>query len=179
MQANEGQKKASLFREKSLEAMDSPESLNDYLRVTSPRVWLVLAAVIVLLVGGIVWSIFGRIDTRRQAAVVTLNGKTACYVPITWLDASRIGNLKEVVVGGQTYAVKPAEDGSVTGGGLYEFIDENDEAGKKALERACRINGITELDLVWVYPLEGAFEDGVKSGTVTVDSLNPISLLLQ
>ena len=36
---------SGLFREKSLEAIESPESLNDYLRVTSPQVWLVLAAV--------------------------------------------------------------------------------------------------------------------------------------
>ena len=28
--------KVKLFREKSLEAVESPESLNDYLRVTSP-----------------------------------------------------------------------------------------------------------------------------------------------
>ena len=43
--------KSSLFREKNLERLESPEKLNDYLRVTSPGVWMVLGAVIVLLVG--------------------------------------------------------------------------------------------------------------------------------
>ena len=38
----------SIFREKSIERLESPEKLNDYLRVTSPGVWLVLATVIVL-----------------------------------------------------------------------------------------------------------------------------------
>ena len=42
----EDQQKSKLFREKSLKAIESPEALNDYLRVTSPGVWLVLAAVI-------------------------------------------------------------------------------------------------------------------------------------
>ena len=50
--AEEG--KTGLFREKSLEAIESPESLNDYLRVTSPGVWLVLATVVILLAGFIV-----------------------------------------------------------------------------------------------------------------------------
>lgn len=35
--------KSKLFREKSVEAVSSPESLNDYLRVTSPGVWILLA----------------------------------------------------------------------------------------------------------------------------------------
>ena len=40
---NQGEnKKVKLFREKSLEAVESPEALNDYLRVTSPGIWMVL-----------------------------------------------------------------------------------------------------------------------------------------
>mgnify|MGYP007056258072 CR=1 FL=1 len=40
------QGKVKLFRERSLEAIESPESLNDYLKVTSAGVWLVMGAVI-------------------------------------------------------------------------------------------------------------------------------------
>ena len=42
----EEKQKVKLFREKSLDAIESPESLNDYLHVTSVGVWLVMAAVI-------------------------------------------------------------------------------------------------------------------------------------
>jgi len=42
-----------VFRQKSIERIASPEQLHDYLRVTSPRVWMLLAAVIAL-VGGII-----------------------------------------------------------------------------------------------------------------------------
>ena len=52
-----------LFREKSLERISSPESLNDYLHVTSPAVWLILSAVILLLAGMLVWSHFATIDS--------------------------------------------------------------------------------------------------------------------
>jgi len=47
---------SSIFRQKSLDRISSPEQLNDYLRVTNPTVWVVLAAVILLLVGVIVWG---------------------------------------------------------------------------------------------------------------------------
>lgn len=74
----ESQEKVKLFREKNLEAMDSPESLNDYLRVTSPGVWLVLAAVVVVLIGAIIWAIFGRINTTAELALSSSGDKTVC-----------------------------------------------------------------------------------------------------
>ena len=39
----------NLFRKKSLDRISSPEELHDYLRVTSPSLWMVLAAIMVLL----------------------------------------------------------------------------------------------------------------------------------
>ena len=74
------QPKAKLFREKSLEAVESPESLNDYLRVTSPVVWLVMASVVVLLTGGILWGILGHIRTTANFAVAVTQEKSVCYV---------------------------------------------------------------------------------------------------
>ena len=41
----------SLFREKSIERISSPEDLSNYLHVTRPSVWLILAAVILMLLG--------------------------------------------------------------------------------------------------------------------------------
>ena len=52
-----------IFREKSLKRITSPEELGDYLRVTSPTVWMVLAAVILLLAGMLFWSATTSIDS--------------------------------------------------------------------------------------------------------------------
>ena len=41
--------KTSIFRKKSIARISSPEQLNDYICVSSPSVWLLLAAVAVLL----------------------------------------------------------------------------------------------------------------------------------
>ena len=53
---------SDIFRKKSLERVSSPEQLNDYIRVTTPSVWLILLALIVLLAGMLVWSIFGTVE---------------------------------------------------------------------------------------------------------------------
>ena len=53
-----------IFREKSMERVSSPEELNDYIRVTTPSVWLVLAALILLLAGMLAWSVLGTVEAH-------------------------------------------------------------------------------------------------------------------
>ena len=53
----------SIYREKSMERITSPESLSDYLHVTSPTVWVILTAVILLLAGMLIWSSIASIDS--------------------------------------------------------------------------------------------------------------------
>ena len=53
-----------LFRKKSIDRISSPEKLEDYMRVTSPGIWMVLAAVIVFLTGLIVCASIGKVETR-------------------------------------------------------------------------------------------------------------------
>ena len=45
-----------LFRKKSIDRISSPEALHDYMRVTSPRLWMILSAIIVLLAGLIIYA---------------------------------------------------------------------------------------------------------------------------
>ena len=59
-------KGSSIFREKSMERVSSPEALNDYIRVTTPSVWIVLIALAVLLAGMLAWSIFGTVETHNE-----------------------------------------------------------------------------------------------------------------
>ena len=69
----------SLFRKKSLEKIESPESLNEYIRAANPGVWLILAAVILLLAGAFVWSIFGRVESTVAGYIRAEDGMVVCY----------------------------------------------------------------------------------------------------
>ena len=60
----------SLFREKTLQRISSPEKLTEYLRVTNPGIWVVLGAVILLLGGLFLWSVIGTLETTAKAKVI-------------------------------------------------------------------------------------------------------------
>ena len=52
-----------VFREKSVKRIASPEQLQDYMRVTTPGTWMVLAAVILLLAGLIISSALVNVES--------------------------------------------------------------------------------------------------------------------
>ena len=66
----------SIFRQKSVDRVSSPEQLNDYIRVATPSVWLVLAALVVLLAGMLAWSVLGKVEG------VDANGVKQQFQPI-------------------------------------------------------------------------------------------------
>ncbi len=70
---------SDLFRKKSLERVSSPEQLNDYIRVTTPTVWLVLLALVILLAGILVWGVLGSVTAQ------TAEGVTEVIRPITFI----------------------------------------------------------------------------------------------
>ncbi|MBR3273611.1 MAG: hypothetical protein IKF98_06805 [Clostridia bacterium] len=64
-----------VFREKSVERIASPEQLQDYMRVTTPGTWMVLAAVILLLAGLIISSALVNVEsTIPGQAIVEEDG---------------------------------------------------------------------------------------------------------
>lgn len=70
---------SGIFRQKSIKRVSSPEQLNDYIRVTTPSVWLVLLALVILLVGMLAWSILGRVTVHNE------DGTTKEIAPITYV----------------------------------------------------------------------------------------------
>jgi hypothetical protein len=64
-----GKKRTSIFRKETLDRISSPEQLTDYLRVTSPGIWIVLAAIVTLLVGFFVWMGVDTIETTVPVGV--------------------------------------------------------------------------------------------------------------
>ena len=45
-----------IFRQKSLDQISSTEELHDYMHVTSPKLWMILSVILVLVVGFIVYA---------------------------------------------------------------------------------------------------------------------------
>ena len=56
----------SIFRQQSLDQINGPEELKDYVRVTTPSVWIVLTAVTLLVVGILGWCLFGTVAVHEE-----------------------------------------------------------------------------------------------------------------
>lgn len=48
-----------IFREKSQDKVDYPEPLNEYIKVASPSIWLLVIALLMLIIGILGWIILG------------------------------------------------------------------------------------------------------------------------
>ena len=63
----------TLFRQKSMDRISSPEELHDYMRVTSPRLWMILTAIVVLLAGFIVYASTAKMENTVNIRVTIEN----------------------------------------------------------------------------------------------------------
>jgi hypothetical protein len=93
-----------LFRQKSLEQISSPEQLHDYLHVTNPTIWLVVAAVILLLFGALLWSAVATVDTFASATAVVNDGSMIIHINDPDLEKTIKSGMK-VLVGDTTEKV--------------------------------------------------------------------------
>lgn len=93
----------NIFRKASLDRISNPEQLNDYIRVTNPGVWMIMCAVILLLTGICVWSIFGRLDSTLSVVAVTEDNQTVCYVKES--DVPKVESGMQVRIGENQYQI--------------------------------------------------------------------------
>lgn len=58
---------SSVFRKKSITKISTPEQLNDYLELTNPGIWLLLAAFVLLVAGLFIFAAFGTVTIHTEA----------------------------------------------------------------------------------------------------------------
>lgn len=78
-------KKSQIFRKASLDRLASPEQLDQVMTVTSPRGWIGLAAVGLILLGAVVWGVVGSLSEKvtGQGMLVRSGGVLEVVAPAT------------------------------------------------------------------------------------------------
>lgn len=153
-----------LFRKKSMDKITSPDQMSDYIRVSNPSVWIILAAVIVLLIGVCVWGIFGQLDTAVQTGGVCKDGQLVFYIGEN--DIEKIGDNVIVSVDGKEYSLSEISSSPVR-------IDEN------YAPYLVHLTGLAEGDWVYVLKAETSeLKDGIYSVKVVIERVNPIDFVL-
>ena len=93
-----------LYRKQVMDRLSSPEKLNDYLKVTSPAVWVALTAIILIIAGAVVWGITTYIHSAAKGTAEVKDGKLV----VVFDDPSQASNVKEgltVKVGGTSSTI--------------------------------------------------------------------------
>ena len=66
---------ADLFRKTSLEKLSSPEQLDRAIVITPPSFWIALAGGFIIVLGALLWAVFGRIPVNVESQGIYLNGE--------------------------------------------------------------------------------------------------------
>lgn len=154
---------SNLFRKKSLERISSPEQLNAYIRVSTPSVWILLTAVVVLLTGVCVWGIWGRLDTVMPAVAVCREGTVTAYV--RQADAEKIPADAKLTVAGMEGRIISAETEPVLVDGSFT-------------EYMRHVGGLQEGEWVRALRLDAECAEGVHAVQIVIESVSPMSFVL-
>jgi hypothetical protein len=155
--------KNSIFRKKSLDRIESPEQLNDYIRVTSPGIWIFLAAAIVLLVGIILWGIFGHLVTRTDLQVNVEGGTGTCYVTAVVSEDINEDSRLEV----EEYSVPVELDTS-----------QSVIAASVLTEEALSLEGLTGSEILYPVTAQLSLGNGTYNGALVIEKIKPISFII-
>ena len=154
---------SNLFRQKSLDRISSPEQLNDYIRVSTPSVWMVLIVIVILLAGMCVWGVFGHMDTTLPVVAVAENGTVTAYVQEA--DVARI-----------TADASVSLDGAQ--GKVVSISAQPVSVDATFTEYMRYVGGLREGEWVYAVTLDVSCPEGVYAAQIVIDSVSPMSFVL-
>ena len=154
---------SNLFREKNLERISSPEQLNSYIRVSTPSVWLLLAAIIVLLISVCVWGVFGHMDTTISVLAVSEDNTVTAYVRET--DIRKIAAGTAVSINGIEGRVLSVSNEPVC-------VDDS------FTEYMLHVGELQKGEWVYQLALDLFCADSIYNAQIVIDSVSPMSFVL-
>ena len=112
--ATRGAEVTTLFRERALERISSPDELDRLVAVTSPRRWLGLGALLVAVAGAAVWSFASSVPTTLSGNgyLLPLEGLASVTAPVSGTVHDLALRTGAHVVAGQTVARLEQPDGT-------------------------------------------------------------------
>jgi HlyD family secretion protein len=130
-----------LFRKSALEKLSSPEQLDRLMTVTSPRAWIALCGIGVLLLYTLVWSIFGQIPDKVAGTGILIRG--GAIYDVVAVGSGRISEIKvnpgDIVSAGEVIATASSPELQLKAENLREQLDKensDDDEMKKADEES-------------------------------------------
>ena len=152
------------MKDKKFKKVNSPEQLNQYIRLSNPGVWILLLAIVVLLVGVCIWGYFGKIDTKIKTVVISDNYTSYLYVKEE--DMAKIKNGMQVELNNNENIFEIAD------------IEEIPEKVTDDMDEYARHLGNFQVG-EWVYKcrLNKNVKEGTYSADVVIESISPMTFI--
>lgn len=152
----------TIFRDKSIERISSPDQLNDYVRLSNPGVWFILSAIMVILIGACIFGALGHIDSSVPAVGIAKDGKMVCLVKKEF--GNRFTQDMKLKIDDREYNVSVRSPKPVT---VWDTTDPY----------ALFIGDMQPGEWVYEMDVEGSFTDGAYAADLVTEEVSPVTFL--
>lgn len=152
-----------LFKKSSMDRVSSPEQLHDYVKVANPGLWMVISAIVILLAGIVVWGIIGKIDSTLTTAIVADGGNAVIYIGESDVEKLEVG--MTVRSEGREFRIT-------------DIAKEPVKVDESLTDYAMHASGLATGEWVYVIEIDGEHSDGVHKADIVIESISPISFIL-
>ena len=152
-----------LFNKSNMDKISSPEQLHDYVKVANPGIWMAISAIVIFLAGVVVWGFIGKIDTTMASAIVTDGGNSVMYIGESDVEKLEIG--MKVRSENKEYSITA-------------IAEEPIKVDSSLTDYAIHASGLTLGEWVYEVSIDGEHSDGVNKADIVIESISPISFIL-
>jgi len=152
----------SVFREKSLKRISSPEELNHCINTAGVPTWIILIVITLLILAGLAWGIFGYVDSFVDAVAVSDGSETVVYIGEDKIDSIESG--QTVKIDGEEYTLGEVNFSPVL-------------ASQVMSEYAYHVGDFMDGEFVYVIPLEATAPEGTFEASIVTERVNAITFL--
>ena len=124
---------------------------------------MVISAIVIFLAGVVVWGFIGRIDTTMTTAIVADGGEAVIYIGESDVAKIELG----MTVRSQEKEYK------ITG-----IAKEPIKVDGRFTDYAIHASGLTVGEWVYAISIDGEHSDGVQKADIVIESISPISFIL-
>ena len=156
-------KQETIFRQKSIDKVSSPEQLDGYLKVTTPSVWLILIGIILILVGCIAWATFGEIKSYTNVGCVVTSGDATCFVKEEESTKIEVGMTIEIPSENNEFNIISKENSGLNIPDQYDYLQH--------------LIGISSTDYVFALSGKSNIKDGYYAGRVVTEKISPLKFI--
>lgn len=161
-------KGSTIFNQAAQQRLSSPDDLDKYLRVTTPKVWVALVAVLTLAMGLLAWGFFGSVSSNVTVMGTCVDGTTLCLLDTSQIVSVNYGD--PVYVQGQRGTVASVSE-----------VPLSREEASAVLKSDYLVDTLMQFD--WAYLVTFDDVEVIAEGvpvevSITTERVAPISLVL-